>query len=93
MQIFDVKHPQAGLKDFNIVSVLWVKCSDFFTDGYGDGPGTHLEKNRESQPEPMSPKLKMPRPLCNQTICKETPKLSVLQKLKYSPSILKHNKG
>ena len=66
-------------------------------------PGTHLVKNHESQSrtsesqlEKTSPKLKMLSTLCDQTVnLKSDSKIlyySIL-KLKYSPSILKHNKG
>ena len=44
----------------------------------------------------MSTKLKMLGPLCNQTVNLKTDSKSLYYsalKLKYSPSILKHNKG
>ena len=60
--------------------------------------GTHLVKNYESHSrtnesqlknKKTSPKLKMLGPLCNQTL--QTLYYSILE-LRYSPSILKHNK-
>ena len=68
-------------------------------------PRTHLLKNHESQTrtnesplkkEKTSPKLKMLGPLCNQTVNLKTDSKTLyysILKLKYSPSILKNNKG
>ena len=64
-------------------------------------PGTHLVKNHESQSRTnesqfQNPKLKMLGPLCNQTVnlrADSKPLYYSILKLKYSPSILKHNKG
>ena len=67
-------------------------------------PGTHHVWNHESQSRSnefqlkkgMSPKLKMLGPLCNQTVNLKTDSKSLnysALKLKFSPSILKHNKG
>ena len=70
-------------------------------------PRTHFVKNHESQGlEPWAPvkvkttttnpKLKMLGPLCNQTVNLKTDAKSLyysVLKIKYSPSILKHNKG
>ena len=67
-------------------------------------PRTHLVKNLESQSRTnesqlknkRSPKLKMLGPLCNQTVNLKTDSKTLyysILKLKYSPSILKHNKG
>ena len=62
-------------------------------------PATHLVN---PSPEPMSPrkkksqKLKMLGPLCNQTVYVKTDSKSLYYSmliLKYSLSILKHNKG
>ena len=68
---------------------------------------SNLWKIVSSCPEPMSPsskkkkrkaspKLKMLGPLCNQTVSLKTHSKTLYcstLKLKYSPSILKHNKG
>ena len=69
-------------------------------------PGTHLTCEKswvpvQNQPVPVkkkktSPKLKMLGPLCNQTVSLKTHSKTLycsILKLKYSPSILKHNKG
>ena len=66
-------------------------------------PGTHLVKNHESQPrtsesqlKKTTPKLKMLRPLCDQTVNLKTDSKTLyysVLKLKYNPSIVKHNKG
>ena len=66
------------------LSFRLVHCSDFVTNRYGESWET------------MSPKLKMLGPLCNQTVNLKTDFKTLyysLLKLKYSPSILKHNKG
>ena len=58
-------------------------------------PGTHLVKNHESQSQKQS-EIKMLGPLCNQTVSLKTDSKTLYYsklKLKYSPSILKHNKG
>ena len=58
--------------------------------------GTHPVKNRESQLKKKSLKLKMLQPLCNHTVNPKTDSKTLyysILKLKYSPSILKHNKG
>ena len=63
--------------------------------------GTHFVKlNHESQlkktkTKKTSPKLKILWPLCNQTIKLKTDSKTLyysIMKLKYRPSILKHNK-
>ena len=57
-------------------------------------PGTHFLKNHESQlKKTTNPKLEMvgPAPLCNQTEDRLQTSLLQYTKLKYSPSILKHN--
>ena len=62
--------------------------------------GTHFVKNHESQlkkknPKKTSPKLKILWPLCNQTIKLKTDSKTLyysIMKLKYRPSILKHDK-
>ena len=67
-------------------------------------PGTHLVKNHESHSrtnqsqlkKKESLKLKMLGPLCNQKVNLRTDSKTLyysILKLKYSPSILKHNKG
>ena len=66
-------------------------------------PGTHLVKNHESQSrtsesqlKKTSPKLKMLGPLCDQTVNLKSDSKTLYYstlKLKYSPSIFKHNKG
>ena len=67
-------------------------------------PGTHLVKNQESQSrtnesqlkKKTSPKLKTLGPFFNQTVNLKTDSKTLyysILKLKYSPSILKHNKG
>ena len=58
--------------------------SDFVTNRYGESWET------------MSPKLKMLGPLCNQTVNLKTDSKTLYYstlKLKYSSSIVKHNKG
>ena len=60
-------------------------------------PRNHLVKAHESQlKKKTSPKLKMLEHLCNQTVNLKTDFKTLcysVLKLKYSPSILKHNKG
>ena len=64
-------------------------------------PGTHLLKIMSPCPEPvkekkMSPTLKMLGLLCNETVNLKTDSKTLyysILKLKYSPSILKHNNG
>ena len=67
-------------------------------------PGTHFVRNCESHcrtsesqlKKTTNPKLKMLWPLCNQTVKLKTDSKTLyysILKLKYSPSILKHNKG
>ena len=69
-------------------------------------PGTYLVKNHESQSrtnesysvvkKKMRPNLKIVQPLCNQTVNLKTDSKTLYYstlKLKYSLSILKHNKG
>ena len=76
-------------------------ASDFVTKMVS--PSWDLVKNHESQSrtnesqfKTSSLKLKMLGPLCNQTVNLKTDSKTLyysILKLKYSPSILKHNKG
>ena len=66
-------------------------------------PGTYLVKNHESQSRTnesynvvLKKNLKIVQPLCNQTVNLKTDSETLYYstlKLKYSLSILKHNKG
>ena len=66
-------------------------------------PGTHFVKIMSPSPEPTTPslkrtskELKMLGLLCNQTVNVKTDSKTLyysILKLKYSPSILKHNEG
>ena len=67
-------------------------------------PGTHFVKNNFMSPSPetnesrevkkkKTMKLKMLGPLCSQTVNLKTDSVFQYSELKYSPSILKHNKG
>ena len=65
-------------------------------------PGSHLVKNHESlsianesQLKKKIQKLKMLGPLCNRTVNLKTDSKTLyysILKLKYSPTVLKHNK-
>ena len=62
-------------------------------------PGIHLVKNHESQCRTIESQFKnhlVPGSSCNQTVNLKTDSKTLyysILKLKYSPSILKHNKG
>ena len=82
---------------FECIAVIWLQILRV-------SRRTHLVKNHESQSrtneshfkKKRSSKLKMLGPLCNQTVNLKTDSKTLyysLLKLKYSPSILKHNKG
>ena len=73
--------------------------SDFVTNSYGESWDSSCEKSQvrvQNQRGPvkkkMSAKLKIPGPLCSQTVNLKTDS-KTLYYTNGSPSILKHNKG
>ena len=74
---------------------MWDRSSDFVTNGYGVFWDSSCEKPWVPVKK-KSLKLKMLQPLCNHTVNPKTDSKTLyysILKLKYSPSILKHNKG
>ena len=66
--------------------------SEIVTNSYGESQS----RTNESWLKKSSPQLKMLRPLCSQTVNLNTDSKTLyysILKLKYRPSIIKHNKG
>ena len=80
----------------NILHTARIRISVILLQIVMVSPGTHLVKNHESQFKKKKSEIKMLGPLCNQTVSLKTDSKTLYYstlKLKYSPSILKHDKG
>ena len=74
---------------------MWDRSSDFVTNGHGVSWDSSCQKPWVPVKK-KSLKLKMLLPLCNHAVNPKTDSKTLyysILKLKYSPSILKHNKG